>query len=189
MFRSAAHAALLVGSVLIARPLFAEGDWGIVINGRSVHLNATKNWNEDNWGLGFEKEFNSSGRWVTTAVANGFKDSMDNASYMAGASIKRRFRVPSNHVYFDAGLVGFMMTRHDVRHDAPFPGVLPTVTFGARHFAVNVTYMPGSVVDYVTHAKLLDPAITGVLFIQLKLPVGSLGPRHAAVAQADSQNN
>ena len=187
MFRIAAYASLLVGSVAIARPLFAEGDWGIVINGRSVHLNAEKHWNEDNWGLGFEKEFNSSSRWVATAVANAFKDSMDNPSYMAGGSIKRRFRIPSNHVYFDAGLVGFVMTRHDVRHDAPFPGALPTMTFGTRHFAVNVTYMPGSAVDHVTHAKLLDPAITGVIFIQLKLPVGGFGPRHDAVAQAESQ--
>jgi hypothetical protein len=189
MFRSAAHAALLFGSVALCRPLFAEGDWGLVINGRSVHLNAERRWNEDNWGLGFEKEFNSSARWVTTAVANGFKDSMDNPSYMAGLSIKRRFRVPSNHVYFDAGLVGFVMTRHDVRHDAPFPGALPTMTFGTRGFAVNVTYMPGSVVDHVTHAHLLDPAITGIIFIQLKLNLGRLGPRHDAVAQAQDQSD
>src|SRR6516165_2149806 len=99
MLRSAAYAALLVGSVAISRPVFAEGDWGLVINGRSVHLNAERHWNEDNWGLGFEKEFNSSSRWVATAVANAFKDSMDNPSYMAGASIKRRFRVPSDSFY------------------------------------------------------------------------------------------
>jgi len=189
MVRSSAYAALLLGSLAICRPLFAEGDWGIVINGRSVHLNAEKDWNQDNWGLGFEKELNSSARWVATAVANGFKDSMDNPSYMAGMSLKRRFRVPSNHVYFDAGLVGFLMTRHNVRHDEPFPGVLPTMTFGARHFAVNVTYMPGSVVDYVTHAHLLDPAITGVFFIQLKLPVGRFGHGHVALAQAESESN
>lgn len=187
MLRSLVCAAWLLGTAAISHPLYAEGDWGIVINGRSVHLNAEKQWNEDNWGLGFEKELNSSARWVATAVANGFKDSMDNPSYMAGMSLKRRFRAPSSHVYFDAGLVGFLMTRHDVRHDAPFPGALPTMTFGARHFAVNVTYMPGSVVDHVTHAKLLDPAITGIIFIQLKLDVGRLGTRRDAVAQAESR--
>src|SRR5262252_6297427 len=101
MVRSAAYVALLLGSVAICAPVFADGDWGLVINGRSVHLNAEKQWNEDNWGLGFEKEFNSSSRWVTTAVANGFKDSMDNPSYMAGASIKRRFRARPDHFYFD----------------------------------------------------------------------------------------
>jgi hypothetical protein len=185
--RSAVYAGLLLGLMAISRPLFAEGNWGVVINGRSVHLNAERQWNQDNWGLGFEKEFNSSARWVATAVANGFKDSMDNPSYMAGVSFKRRFRAPSSHLYFDAGLVSFMMTRHDVRHDAPFPGILPTMTFGAHHFAVNVTYMPGSVVDHVTHAHLLDPAITGIFFIQLKFDVGRFGARHDAVAQAESQ--
>ena len=183
MLRIAAYVALVVASVAISRPLFAEGEWGVVLNGRSVHLNAEKQWNQENWGLGFEKELNSSARWVATAVANGFKDSMDNPSYMAGMSIKRRFRVPSNHVYFDAGLVGFMMTRQNVHHDSPFPGALPTMSFGARRFAVNVTYMPGSVINHVTNAHLLDPAITGVIFIQLKLDVRLFSPRHAQFAQ------
>ncbi len=179
MLRSIASIALLLASAAIAKPVLADGGWGIVINGRSVHLNADQHWNQDNRGLGVEKEFNSSARWVTTAVANAFTDSMDNPSYMAGASIKRRFRVPSSHVYFDAGLVGFVMTRENIHHDAPFPGALPTMTFGARHFAVNVTYMPGSLVEHVTSARLLDPAITGVFFIQLKLDTGLFRPRHA----------
>jgi hypothetical protein len=187
MFRSAAHVALLLGSAAICPPVVAEGNWGLVINGRSVHLNAERHWNEDNWGLGFEREFNPSARWVTTAVANVFKDSMDHTSYMAGGSLKRRFRVPSNHVYFDAGLVGFLMTRQNVRDDAPFPGLLPTMTFGARHFAVNVTYMPGSIVDHVTNAHLLDPSITGVFFIQLKLDAGLFAVRRAAAARTASQ--
>jgi antimicrobial peptide resistance and lipid A acylation protein PagP len=185
MFRIAASMALLLGSVTVSRPVLADGDWGVVLNGHAVHLNAEKHWNEDNWGLGVEKEFHSSARWVTTAVVNGFKDSMDNPSYMAGVSIKRRFRVPSSHVYFDAGLVGFFMTRQNVNNNAPFPGALPAMTFGARHFAVNLTYMPGSAVSDVTDAHLLDPSITGVFFIQLKLDAWLFGPRRAAIAQAD----
>jgi hypothetical protein len=186
MYRSAPYVALLLCSAFICRPVLAEGNWGVVINGRSVHLNAEHQWNENNWGLGFEKEFNSSARWVATAVANAFNDSMDNTSYMAGASIKRRFRVPSSHVYFDAGLVGFLMKRQNLRDNAPFPGALPTLTFGARHFAVNLTYMPGSAVDHVTNARLLDPAITGVFFIQVKLDAGLFAPRRDAVAKAEA---
>jgi hypothetical protein len=159
----------------VTQPARAQSDWGVVLNGHAVHVNAEKHWNEDNWGLGFEKEFNSAGHWVTAAVANGFKDSLDNPSYMAGGTIKRRFRMLSNRFYFDAGLVGFLMTRHDVRHNAPFPGALPTLTFGARRVAVNVTYMPGSVVDNVTHANRIDPAMDGVFFIQLKLDASLLG--------------
>jgi hypothetical protein len=186
MIRSAALAVIAVSALGVSRPIWADGDWGIVLNGHAVHVNAEKHWNDDNWGLGFEKEFNSSGHWVSAAVANGFKDSLDNPSYMAGASIKRRFRMFSNHVYFDAGIVGFLMTRHDVNHNAPFPGALPTMTFGAKHFAVNVTYMPASVVDNVTHADLVDPALESVFFIQLRLDARlfSFGPRRIALAQA-----
>jgi antimicrobial peptide resistance and lipid A acylation protein PagP len=164
-----------VGAVGMTQTAQAQSDWGVVLNGHAVHVNAEKHWNEDNWGLGFEKEFNSSSHWVAAAVANGFKDSMDNPSYMAGASLKRRFRMFSDHLYFDAGIVAFYMTRHDVRHNEPFPGVLPAVTFGSRRIAVNVTYMPGSVVDDVTHADKIDPAMQGVFFIQLKLDASLFG--------------
>lgn len=185
--RSATLLTLAFAVLGSSRPVLAEGNWGVVLNGHAVHMNAEKHWNEDNWGLGFEKEFNSSARWVAAVVANGFEDSQDNPSYMAGASIKRRFRMSSNHFYFDAGVVGFLMTRHDVDKNAPFPGALPTMTFGARYLAVNVTYMPGAVVGDVTHAKLLDPAISGVLFIQLKLDARlfGLGSRPAGFADAN----
>jgi hypothetical protein len=175
MIRHGALVIVSVGAFAATQPVLAQSDWGVVLNGRAVHVNAEKHWNEDNWGLGFEKEFNSSGHWVTAAVANGFKDSMYNPSYMAGASIKRRFRMLSNRLYFDAGLVAFYMTRHDVRHNEPFPGALPAITFGSRRLAVNVTYMPGSVVDDVTHANRIDPAMDGVFFIQLKFDASLFG--------------
>jgi hypothetical protein len=44
---------LLVESGGAAQP---NGAWDIVVNGRSLHVNATHDWNEDNWGLGFERE-------------------------------------------------------------------------------------------------------------------------------------
>src|SRR5262245_6008133 len=69
-----------------------DGNWDVVLNGRAVHMNATKDWNEDNWGLGIEHEFNSTGRWIKLAMANGFQDSMGDPSYMAGGGLKRRFR-------------------------------------------------------------------------------------------------
>ena len=185
---------LVIGAVSAfgaTQPVLAQSDWGVVVNGHAVHVNAEKHWNEDNWGLGFEKEFNPTSHWVTAAVANGFKDSMGNPSYMGGVSLKRRFRMFSDRFYFDAGVVGFMMTRHDVRHNAPFPGALPALTFGAKRVAVNVTYMPGSVVDNVTHANLLDPNMGGVFFIQLKLDASLFGfgsHRSAGTfAQADDE--
>jgi len=146
-----------------------DNQWNIVLNGRAVHVGAKQQWNEENWGLGFEREFNSSGRWVTVVLANAFEDSLNHASYMAGGGVKRRFRMFSDDLYFDAGVVAFFMTRQDVDHNEPFPGALPVITFGSKRVAVNVTYMPEFVVDRVTHSKLRDPDMDGVFFIQLKL--------------------
>src|SRR5262245_7870515 len=50
----------------------SSGAWDLVLNGRAVHVNAARDWNEDNWGLGFEREFASDTPWVKLALANGF---------------------------------------------------------------------------------------------------------------------
>jgi Antimicrobial peptide resistance and lipid A acylation protein PagP len=167
-------ATLAVASLLSAKA-HAQTDWGIVLNGRSVHVNATRDWNEDNWGLGVEREFNSGGRWVKLAMANGFKDSANEPSYMAGGGLKRRFRMFSDHAYFDIGVIGFVMTREDVRHSQPFPGLLPALSFGGKRVAVNVTYLPEAAVDHVTDARQTDPTLNGVFFIQLKLDASLFG--------------
>jgi hypothetical protein len=167
---------------------FAQADWDIVLNGRAVHVNAAREWNEENWGLGVEKEFNSSGRWVKVALANGFKDSLGEPSYMAGGGLKRRFRLFSDNLYLDVGVIGFLMTREDVNHNRPFPGALPALTFGSRRVAVNLTYMPDSIVDDVTNAHLSDPDMAGVFFVQLKLDASLFGFRGRSGLMAQSSN-
>jgi hypothetical protein len=179
-------------AIVVAAGLFApkaaraQTDWDIVLNGRSVHVNASRDWNEDNWGLGVEREFNATGHWVKVALANGFKDSAGEPSYMAGGGLKRRFRMFSNHAYFDVGLIGFVMTREDVRHSQPFPGVLPAMTFGGKRVAVNVTYLPEAAVDTVTDARRTDPTLNGVFFIQLKLDASLFGFRNRHQLVADT---
>jgi hypothetical protein len=154
----------------------AQGDWDVVLNGRAVHVGAHKEWNEENWGLGVEREFDSSGRWVKVALANGFKDSREDPSFMAGGSIKRRFRAASHDGwYVDVGVVGFVMTREDVHRNRPFLGALPAVTVGSKRVALNVTYLSGGAVDSVTHDKLRDPDLDGVFFVQLKLDASLFG--------------
>jgi hypothetical protein len=159
----------------IAFPASAQSDWGIIVNGHSVHLHAERRWNEENWGLGVEREFNSSGRWVGVALANGFRDSQDHPSYMAGGGLKRRFRLSEDTWYVDVGLVGFVMTRQNVKGNEPFPGALPALTIGSKRLAVNVTYTSHKLMDRATNAMLLDPKMTGVLFIQLRLDASLLG--------------
>jgi hypothetical protein len=174
----------VVAATLFGTAVHAQSNWDIVVNGRSIHVNADRDWNEQNWGLGVEREFNAGGRWVKLALANGFKDSDGDPSYMAGGGLKRRFRMFSDHAYFDVGVIGFVMTRQDVRHNQPFPGVLPAMTFGGKRLAVNVTYLPEAAVDAVTNARQVDPQMNGVFFIQLKLDASlfGFGNRHQLLA-------
>lgn len=169
--------ALASASLSLAAAAARASDWSIVLNGRAVHVDASRDWNESNWGLGFEREFGGDARWVKVAVGNGFKDSRDEMSYMAGGGIKRRFRPPANEMYVDLGVIGFAMTRRDVNHNEPFPGVLPTLTVGIDKVAVNVIYLPASIGERITNGRRIDPDIDGVLFLQLKLDAGLFGVR------------
>lgn len=153
----------------------SDGAWDVVLNGRAVHMNSSHEWNEDNWGLGFEREFVSASPWVKVALANGFKDSVGDPSYMAGGGLKRRFFLRSDDLYVDVGGVAFLMTREQVNGNKPFPGVLPAATIGFKRVALNLTYMPEVVADRVTNSKKYDPSMHGVFFLQLKLDASLFG--------------
>lgn len=167
--------AAIVLSVATLAPAMAN-EWNVVLNGRAVHINASESWNEQNWGLGFEREFVTRSRWVPLVVGNGFRDSGSQMSYMAGGGIKRRFLLPelAGDFYVDVGLVGFMMTRRDFNGNKPFPGVLPTLSVGNSKMALNVTYMPQTAVNRINRR---DPSLSGVLFLQLSMDAGMLMPR------------
>lgn len=167
----------LATALLIAGSCHAAS-WDVVLNGKSFHLNAQREWNENNWGLGFEREFSGHKRWVPFAVGNGFRDSMNHMSYMGGGGIKRRFR-PSGwlrDVHMDIGVVGFVMQRENIRHGDPFPGLLPVMSIGNRHVALNLTYLPGSAVGTVADNSLADPQMDGVVFLQAKFNLSYVLP-------------
>jgi Antimicrobial peptide resistance and lipid A acylation protein PagP len=167
----------------------SNGSWDVVLNGHSVHVDATHEWNEDNWGLGIEREFASNGPWIKVALANGFKDSMGTPSYMAGGGLKRRFRA-SDDFYVDLGAIAFLMTRENVNRNEPFPGLLPAATFGFKRVALNLTYLPETVVDRVTDSRRHDPSMKGVFFLQFKLDATLFSPgngRRQWLAQASGQ--
>jgi hypothetical protein len=152
-----------------------DSAWDVVLNGRAVHMNAAESWNEENWGIGIEREFSSTGPWIKVALANGFEDSMGKPSYMAGGGLKRRFHIRSDDFYVDVGGVAFLMTRDGVNGNDPFPGVLPAATFGFKRVALNLTYMPEAIVDRVTNSSMHDPSMEGVFFLQLKLDASLFG--------------
>ncbi|ANO52089.1 hypothetical protein [Woeseia oceani] len=164
---TAALVALLLS--VLCQPAVA-GKFDIVINGKSHHVNADYDWNEENLGLGLEYEFQPTSRWIKTLNANSFVDSLNNMSYMAGAGIKRRLLSTDRFggMYFDAGVVGFLMARKDINDYRPFPGILPAVSIGNRYAGINLTYLPKKAVHDMAHANVVDPNIGGVIFMQFK---------------------
>lgn len=115
----------------------------VVLNGKAIHLD-DNNYNEENWGLGVNYDFNPRKNWVSFLNASYFKDSNYNTSKYAGGGMKRRYMLEKDpdgwHV--DAGLIAFLMTREDYKNNDPFFGALPFVAIGSGWFTLNVTYIP-----------------------------------------------
>lgn len=150
------------------------GELSMIVNGKSFHMGSQYHWNEDNQGIGLEFDFDSRSKWIKSGMVNGFRDSMDKMSYMAGAGLRRRFFETDSvgGLYFDAGLTAFLMTRQDVNNNQPFPGVLPVIAAGNRYVGFNLTYIPKIVIHDIAHADRVDPNIRGVFFLQAKIPFG-----------------
>jgi hypothetical protein len=149
------------------------GEFSAVINGKSFHLGASEEWNEANYGLGLEYQFDSETRWKSRLMANGFRDSNDSMSYMAGGGIHRELYSTDRlkGFYIDAGINAFLMTRKDVNDNQPFPGVLPSVTFGNDYVGMNLTYLPKKAVEEIYDRQMTDSSMSGIVFLQFKFSV------------------
>jgi hypothetical protein len=172
--------ALIVTTAILslsASPAFA-GKYNAVVNGRSYHFNSSYQWNENNYGFGLERQFEQKSAWRKVAMINGFRDSTDNVSYMAGAGLYRRIfetdKLAGFSVY--AGLNAFLMTRDDVNGSKPFPGVLPSISIGNDNVGLNLTYMPKKAVEEITNANMVDPTLSGILYLQVKVSLEQLLP-------------
>jgi len=163
--------------VLAASPATA-GKTSAVVNGKSFHFNSSYNWNENNYGFGLEHEFEQKSAWKWVAMANGFRDSTDNMSYMAGAGLHRRLYETDKLAGFSiyAGINAFLMTREDVNGSKPFPGVLPSVTIANDKVGLNFTYLPRKAVEETMDAQIVDPTISGILFMQFTVNLDQLLP-------------
>jgi hypothetical protein len=167
--------ALVIVALFVGLPASSAvaGSLSAVINGKSLHVNSSYDWNENNAGLGFEYQFTTKSRWKKSLMANGFHDSTDAMSYMAGVGLHRRL-VQSERLagfYVDAGISAFVMTREDVNNNKPFPGVLPSVSFGNRYAGFNVTYLPKQAVEEMVDVKIVDPTMSGIVFVQFKVEI------------------
>ncbi len=171
-------ARLTLVAVFVSVPMSSalSGELSTVINGKSIHLNAAEDWNEDNFGFGLEYQFATESRWKTIVMANGFRDSNEKMSYMAGGGLHRNLFATDyfQGLYLDAGVNAFLMTREDVNDNRPFPGALPSVTIGNRYMGFNLSYLPKTAVEKLYDAHMMDESLTGILFVQFKVNVGQL---------------
>lgn len=165
---------ILLAICLLSGPAIA-GTTHAVFNGKSFHFDSSYDWNEDNIGLGIEYEFTQRSAWKKIVMANGFRDSTDSMSYMAGAGLHRRVfetdKLDGFRVY--AGINAFIMTRDDNGGD-PFPGLLPSLSLGTNKIGINLTYLPRKAVEEITNSRVVDPTLSGILFLQFKLSLGNL---------------
>jgi hypothetical protein len=177
---AAARLALL--SLLVVAPFSSAvaGNLNAVLNGRSIHLDATENWNEDNVGLGLEYQFATESRWKKQVMVNGFRDSNEVMSYMAGAGLHRTLYASDrlNGFYVEAGINAFLMTRRDVNDNRPFPGAVPSLSIGNRNIGFNLTYLPVKAVEDLLDVRMMDDTVTGLFFLQFKVGLSQLLPRH-----------
>jgi hypothetical protein len=161
--------------LLLALPFGAAGagEFSAVLNGKSFHIGAEQDWNEDNYGLGIEYEFATESRWKPVLMANGFRDSNDQMSYMAGGGLHRNLYSTErlNGFYVDAGVNVFLMTRQDVNDNRPFPGMLPSLTVGNDHVGLNLSYLPRKAVEKLLDTSMGDDSISGIVFLQFKVSV------------------
>lgn len=164
----------LVLALMLSASAALAGQFSAVINGRSIHLGASENWNENNLGLGLEYEFASESRWRTRLMANGFEDSSEQMSYMAGAGLHRNLYSTDRlrGFYLDAGISAFVMTRKDVNDGDPFPGALPSLTLGNDYVGLNLTYLPKQAVEKIYDTRMVDESISGIVFLQFKVSLG-----------------
>ena len=179
MSQARAASLLLLVLTIVAPASSALADkLSVVVNGISYHVDSSYDWNENNFGLGLEYQFSSQSRWKTVTMFNGFRDSNDEMSYMAGAGLHRRLVETDRWagLYLDIGLNAFLMTRKDVNDNRPFPGILPSLTVGNRHMGINLTYLPKKAVQDVLKADMMDPTIDGIVFMQFKVSIDRLLP-------------
>ena len=173
---SAALRRLALLALIAGAQAAAAGQLSTVVNGKSYHIGSERDWNEANYGLGFEYAFDTRSRWKPVVMANGFLDSESNMSYMAGGGLHRTViasdRLDGLHV--DLGLNAFLMSRQDVDDGRPFPGLLPSLTIGTRTVGINLSYVPKSAVRDLSDERSMDRDIRGIVFLQLKFNVTEL---------------
>ena len=73
----------------------------------------------------------------------GFQDSHFKPSYMVGYAHQWLWQ-PTLDWRMGGGLTAFLMTRADIGHYTPFPGILPMASVGYKAVSVETAFVPGA---------------------------------------------
>jgi len=158
---------LLLFAICFEDKAHAEGI-SLLINGKSFHKEQPnkKRFNENNWGIGVQYELAPhKEKWRPYLTLSGFQDSYKRNSFYAGGGMLRRFSLAKikKGWHFDAGFIGFVMTRKDYHNRKPFLGALPAFSFGTDKVSINASYVPR-----------VEPKMVPLWFLQLKISLNSL---------------
>ena len=135
-------AVLMVVLAVVSFQINAD-ELSIVLNGKAIH-NGSGNYNENNWGVGFEYDFKPEKKWIPFVAGSSFKDSNDQTSNYLGGGYKYRIPLENDKDGWrvDLAVIGFLMTRKDYKNNDPFFGALPFIAIGTSRVMLNATYIP-----------------------------------------------
>ena len=126
--------------LLLISNLAIANEFHVVLNGKAIHL-SNSNYNENNWGLGFEYHRRPIKNHYYFTSGGVFKDSVNNLSGYLGGGIKY-ILLKDQKIHINYGMALYLMSRKDYHDRKPFFAVLPFVSFGTGRLALNTTYVP-----------------------------------------------
>jgi hypothetical protein len=99
-------------------------------------------YDERPFGLGYGRsKFDRDGDWHGLYAIE-FQDSHFKPNYMAGYAFQTFWRSTADW-RVGGGLTAFLMTRPDIAHYTPFPGVLPVGSVSYKNVSLETAYLPG----------------------------------------------
>lgn len=135
------------GRDTVAR-IWQEGDSDFYLPLHTHHLRFAydrakiDSYQENPLGLGYGRSLYQDGVWRGLYLM-GFQDSHYKPSYMLGYGHQWLWQ-PAPDWRVGGGFTAFVMTRADIGHDTPFPGVLPMASLGWRVASLEMAYVPGT---------------------------------------------
>lgn len=128
--------------------IYQDGNTEVYLPFHTYHLRSAytpekiRSFQENPPGFGIGRgRFDADGDWQGI-YAMGFQDSHFKPEWMVGYGYKTFWR-PDDDWRLGIGYTAFLMTRTDIAHYTPFPGILPVASVSYRRLSVETAYVPG----------------------------------------------